>query len=124
MRPLSNILSSDVFLGRPFNVSQYSAIHHLFAQYSDLNIGTFCVSSVNTHIYEKHIPAINKYLEQWDEIVEEAIEANEAPEYPLLLVNPDIKDLSPKELLDNLSTDMFKMTDYNPAPAIKAKVTK
>lgn len=115
--------SSDSFLGRSFNVLAYSALHHLFATYAGLNIGKFTLNGVNTHIYEKHLPAVDKYLEQWDEIVEEAIEANEAPMYPILLIDPDIRKLSPKELLDTVNVDMFKLTDYTPAPAIKAEVT-
>lgn len=115
--------SSDLALGRNFNVAQYSAIHHLFSQYAGHNIGQFSLNSVNTHIYEKHIPAIRTYLDQWTEVVEESIEANEAPQYPILLVDPNIAELSITELLNTMNVDMFRLTEYTPAPAIKAEVT-
>lgn len=115
--------SSDTCLGRPFNVAQYSALHHLFAVHAGLNIGSFCLKSDNTHIYTHHLEDAKQIPQRVDTMIKEAIEANKVPTYPTLFVDPEVKAMDSKALLDNMCLDMFRWTDYNPQPHIPFRVT-
>lgn len=115
--------SSDVCLGRPFNVAQYSALHHAFATYCGLNIGSFCLTSTNTHIYTHHVNGAKEQIKRIADIVKQAHEDG-MPLYPVLYVDPDVRNLSPKEFLDTLNVDMFRWTTYQPMSAIPFRVTK
>ena len=47
--------SSDVFLGLPFNVSQYALLHRLIAQVVGREIGDFVFTMDDAHLYDRHI---------------------------------------------------------------------
>jgi thymidylate synthase len=119
-----HLRSSDVALGRPFNVAHYSAMHHMFAIYAGLNIGSFCIASTNTHIYSHHIEGMKQIPIRVADMVKEAIETNIVPKYPTLYVDPEIRKMEPKELLDSVNLGMFRWTDYEPLPHIPFRVTK
>lgn len=115
--------SNDVGLGRPFNVVQYSALHHLFAIHCGMNIGGFCLNATNTHIYTHHVEALKKQLANVEELLAGVRASGRALEYPMLLVDPGVTELTSKELLDTMGAHMFKLTPYNNLGKIPMRVT-
>lgn len=63
--------SSDVFLGLPFNVSQYALLHRLIAQITGWPIGDFVLTIDDAHLYDRHIPVAMEYLNRKEQDVPE-----------------------------------------------------
>lgn len=118
-----SLRSSDTALGFCFNTCGYTALLHLFAKYCGLNIGSITINTTNTHVYEHHWAGLEKQHEQFLELVAHVRKTGEPMEYPILLIDDIIHSMEPKELLDNISVDMFNMVGYLPKPAIKFQVT-
>ena len=96
--------SSDVFLGLPFNIYQYYVLLRMVAQVTNWQIGTLICNIGDVHIYDRHVPIIEKQIEM--------------PQYeaPTLWINPDVKELS------DFTIDDFKLINYQHGPALKAEV--
>lgn len=118
-----SLRSSDTALGFPFNTIGYTALLHLFAKYCGMNIGSITISTVNTHVYSHHWKPFEKQREQFFELVQEVKTSGKPMEYPILRIDPIIHSMTPKELLDNLSVDLFSMEGYNPKPFVSFRVT-
>lgn len=116
--------SNDVLLGRPFNIIGYATLLHLFAKYAKLNIGGFTLNTTNTHVYSHHWDALRQQQAQYQELLEEVRQTGHPMTYPQMIISDRIHDMQPKELLDNLSADMFNLVGYQPKPAVKGRVTK
>lgn len=56
--------SSDVFLGLPFNISQYALLHRLVAQVTGWEIGDFIFQMDDAHLYDRHITKSFEFLER------------------------------------------------------------
>lgn len=56
--------SSDVFLGLPFNISQYALLHRLIAQVTGREIGDFVFIIDDAHLYDRHIEKSAEFLER------------------------------------------------------------
>jgi len=54
--------SGDVGLGVPFNIASYAFLTHILAKHCDLIPQDFVYFLGNTHIYENHIPVLEKQL--------------------------------------------------------------
>lgn len=54
--------SCDVGLGVPFNIAFYSLLTHMLAHVTGLGTGEFIHSMGDVHIYETHIPALERQL--------------------------------------------------------------
>lgn len=118
-----NTLSNDVLLGRPFNIIGYATLLHLFAKYARLNIGGLTLNTTNTHVYAHHWPALTQQQRQYAELLADVKETGRPMQYPQMVINPVIHDMSPLELLNNVTADMFELVGYNPKPAVKGRVT-
>ena len=46
-----------------WNVMQYAALQYMFAQITDLEVGTLTHNIGDCHIYDRHIPLVKKLLE-------------------------------------------------------------
>lgn len=57
-----NIRSNDYCLGNSYNVYQYSILHKMIAQVSDLEVGTICFNIDNLHVYDRHIETFKKQI--------------------------------------------------------------
>lgn len=56
--------SSDVFLGLPFNISQYALLFRQIAQITGWEIGDFVFVMDDAHLYDRHIEKSVEYLER------------------------------------------------------------
>jgi thymidylate synthase len=54
--------SGDIGLGIPFNIASYSFLTHLIAKHTGLKPGYFIHTIGDAHIYEEHIDALKKQL--------------------------------------------------------------
>ena len=50
-----NQRSQDVLTANNWNVCQYAALIHLFAQVNDMKVGEFIHVIADAHIYDKHV---------------------------------------------------------------------
>jgi thymidylate synthase len=116
--------SCDVALGVPYNIAGYALILELFSRMSGIPAGVFAHTLVDAHVYTSkpdgsmseydHVPGLRVQLER------------EPRKLPRLVLDPRIKSLSDLRPLLEASTDeilaAFKLTGYDPHPAIPFKV--
>ncbi len=99
-----NQRSQDILTANNWNVCQYAALVHMFAQVNEMEVGEFVHVIADAHIYDKHIP-----------LVEELITREQHPA-PKLWINPEIKDFY------DFTPDDLKLIDYETGPQIKIPV--
>lgn len=127
--------SCDMFLGVPYNIAGYAFILSVLAHLSGLRPGIFSHMLVDAHFYTRkkdgtfaaggthgddddelldHVPLIIKQMER------------KPRNLPKFTIDSSIKELDDiKKLLEapkDEIMDIFKLEDYNPHPAIEAKV--
>ncbi len=96
--------SADVFLGVPFNIASYALLTEMLAQVAGLKPGEFVHTFGDVHLYLNH-------LDQADEQL-----TREPRALPRLEINPEISSLF------DFAYEDFELVDYDPHPAIRAKV--
>ena len=89
-----NQRSNDMLTANNWNVLQYSLLLMMFAQVSGLKAGTLIHVIADAHIYDRHIPLVEKVI------------AKPQHKAPKLWINPEIKDFYDFKLED------FKLIDY------------
>lgn len=139
--------SGDIALGIPFNIAAYSLIMRIIAKQTDLELGEFAHTIVDSHIYcgkgergewyGKNIEKLREkigeaekkqdYLEIKDWIEKNAPEQTEdrKDHVPGMLEQlsreprerPEMK--VPDKPIDEMEYEDFKLEDYNPHPGIK-----
>ncbi len=86
--------SCDIFLGVPFNITQYAALTYMLAHVTGLKPGEMHYNMVDTHIYEEHVEQIKEMLKR----------RKDALPAPKLWLNPEVDDFyafdNSKELKD------------------------
>lgn len=89
-----NQRSNDVLTANNWNVVQYAVLMHMFAQVSGLKVGELVHVIADAHIYDRHIPLVEKILKN--------------PKYPApkFWINPDIKNFY------DFTVDDFKLEGY------------
>ena len=89
-----NQRSNDVLTANNWNVVQYAILLHMFAQVSGLKVGELVHVIADAHIYDRHVPIVEKILEN--------------PEYPApkLWINPEVKNFY------DFTVDDFKLEGY------------
>ena len=97
--------SADIFLGVPFNIASYALLTMMMAQVCDLQYGDFVHTFGDAHIYTNHTEQIELQL------------SREPRALPTMKINPEIKNI-----LD-FNFEDFTLTNYNPHPHIKGKVS-
>lgn len=90
-----NQRSNDVAVANNWNVVQYSILLMMLAQVSGLEAGELVHVIADAHIYDRHIPVVEKMLK------------NPQFEAPKVIMNKDIKDFY------KFTVDDFKLVDYN-----------
>ncbi len=89
-----NQRSNDVAVANNWNVVQYSVLLIMLAQVSGLKVGELVHVIADAHLYDRHIPVVEKMLK------------NPTFNAPKLIVNPDVKDFY------DFTVDDFKLVDY------------
>ena len=89
-----NQRSNDVLTANNWNVVQYAILMHMFAQVSGLEVGELVHVIADAHIYDRHVPIVEKILKN--------------PQYPApkLWINPEIKNFY------DFTVDDFKLEGY------------
>ncbi len=75
-----NQRSNDVAVANNWNVVQYSVLLMMLAQVSGLKVGELVHVIADAHIYDRHIPVVEKMMQ------------NPQFEAPKLIINTDVKD--------------------------------
>ena len=97
--------SADTFLGVPFNIASYALLTMMIAQVTGLEAGEFIHTLGDTHVYNDHLEQIDLQLTRTPR------------KLPKMLINKDITNIEDFKYSD------FKLTEYNPYPGIKGKVS-
>ena len=80
LNAILNQRSQDMLTANNWNVCQYAALVHMFAQVSGLRAGELVHVIADAHIYDRHIPLVEKII------------ANEPKSAPKLILDPAVKD--------------------------------
>jgi len=80
LNAILNQRSQDMLVANNWNVCQYAALVHLFAQASGLAAGELVHVIADAHIYDRHVPLVLEML------------GREPLPAPRLFVNPDVSD--------------------------------
>lgn len=106
--------SCDMFLGVPFNIASYALLLHLVAQMTSLVADELILTLGDAHIYQDHFDAVKEQL------------SREPMTLPTLWINPEIKSLADVDVSKMQTPEdiykFVKLENYNPMPAIKAKM--
>lgn len=99
-----NQRSQDMLVANNWNVCQYAALLHLFARVSGLTAGELVHVIADAHIYDRHIPLVEKILQQ---------PQLEAPVFKLNTAKKDFYDFTKDDFsLENYQG--FKLDDKIP----------
>ncbi len=90
-----NQRSNDMLVANNWNVIQYSVLLMMFAQVSGLKVGELVHVIADAHIYDRHIPLVEKML------------SNPIYDAPKLIINPNVKNFY------DFTVDDFELVDYN-----------
>ncbi|MDR2877497.1 MAG: thymidylate synthase [Chromatiales bacterium] len=96
--------SADVFLGVPFNIASYALLTMMVAQVTNLKPGDFVHTFGDAHLYLNHLTQADTQL------------ARAPMTLPRMELNPQ------RHSIFDFVFDDFKLTNYEPHPAIRAPV--
>ena len=89
-----NQRSNDVAVANNWNVVQYAVLLHMLAQVSNLKVGELVHVIADAHLYDRHIPVVEKMLK------------NPTFSAPKFIMNPEIKNFY------DFTVDDFKLEGY------------
>lgn len=95
-------MSSDQFLGLPFNIASYAVLTHILADICDLDVGELIYSAGDSHVYKSHLEAVKEQLSR---------EPKALPTFKLKHKLTNIEDFN---------MDSWELINYDHHPAIKA----
>ncbi|KAG7194874.1 Thymidylate synthase [Scheffersomyces spartinae] len=101
--------SCDMGLGVPFNIASYALLTKMIAHVVDMDCGEFIHTLGDTHVYLDHIEALQEQI-------------NRTPrQFPKLTIKEERKDQI--KSIDDFKYEDFEISDYNPYPPIKMKMS-
>ena len=98
LNAILNQRSQDMLAANNWNVVQYAVLVHMFAQVSGLHPGELVHVIADAHIYDRHVPIIEKMLTQTP---------TPAPRFN---IDPSVTDFY------SFTRDSFSLEGYTPAP--------
>ena len=98
LNAILNQRSQDMLAANNWNVVQYAVLVHMFAQVSGLQAGELVHVIADAHIYDRHVPIIEKMLTQTP---------TPAPRFT---IDPNVTDFYA------FTRDSFSLEGYTPAP--------
>ncbi len=98
LNAILNQRSQDMLTANNWNVVQYAVLVHMMAQVAGLRAGELVHVIADAHIYDRHVPLVEKMLEQ-----------EERPA-PTFAVDPSVTDFYA------FTRDSFHVDGYDPAP--------
>jgi thymidylate synthase len=98
LNAILNQRSQDMLAANNWNVVQYAALVHMFAQVSGLVPGELVHVIADAHIYDRHVPIIQRMLEQMPAAA------------PKFTIDPSVTDFY------SFTRDHFRMENYTPSP--------
>jgi len=93
--------SQDILAANGWNVVQYAALVHMFAQVSDMEVGEFMHVIADAHIYDRHIDTVKELI------------TRETYPAPKLWINPEVKNFY------DFTVDDFKLDEYKHGEVVK-----
>ena len=98
LNAILNQRSQDMLAANNWNVVQYAVLVHMFAQVSGLEAGELVHVIADAHIYDRHVPIIEKMLKK---------EPRPAPKF---VIDPSVTDFY------RFTRDSFSLEGYDPQP--------
>ena len=98
LNAILNQRSQDMLTANNWNVVQYAVLVHMFARAGGLIPGELVHVIADAHIYDRHVPLVEKLLEQ-----------TPSPA-PVFSIDPEVTDFYA------FTTDSFHVENYTPAP--------
>ena len=99
LNAILNQRSQDMLAANNWNVVQYAVLVHMFAQVSGLEAGELVHVIADAHIYDRHVPIIEKLLRQ-----------DPGAPAPRFILDPTVRDFYA------FTRDSFQLEGYAPAP--------
>ena len=97
--------SADIFLGVPFNIASYALFTHMIAHVCNLDVGDFVHTFGDAHVYSNHTEQIELQL------------SRKPRKLPTLNIKRKVGSIFDFKFED------FEITNYDPHPHIKGKVS-
>ena len=98
LNAILNQRSQDMLAANNWNVVQYAVLVHMMAQVSGLEAGELVHVIADAHIYDRHVPIVEKLLSQAPSV---------APEF---VIDRSVTDFYA------FTRDSFSVNEYHPAP--------
>jgi len=99
LNAILNQRSQDMLAANNWNVVQYSVLALMLAQVSGLQPGELVHVIADAHIYDRHVPAVEKLL------------ANDPKPAPAFRIDPDVKDFY-AFTRDSFSMENYRFTEF------------
>ena len=99
LNAILNQRSQDMLAANNWNVVQYAVLTMMLAQVSGLEVGEFVQVIADAHIYDRHVPAIEKII------------ANEPKRAPVFHIDPDVDDFY-KFTRDSFSMEGYEYSEF------------
>ncbi|PKM73351.1 MAG: thymidylate synthase [Firmicutes bacterium HGW-Firmicutes-16] len=100
LNSILNQRSQDMLAANNWNVCQYAVLTHMFAQASGLKAGEMIHVISDAHIYDRHVPIIEKML------------ANEPRKAPTFKLDESVKDFY-KFTRDSFSLEGYEYSEFS-----------
>ena len=100
LNAILNQRSQDMLAANNWNVVQYAVLTMMMAQVSGFEPGEFVHVIADCHIYDRHVPAIEKIIQ------------NEPKPAPKFIIDPEVKDFY-QFTRDSFKVEGYEFSDFN-----------